>query len=170
VLVREIFGSINLDMNILVIGIIMILICVIVVNIENVNALSTNLERAKHATELQNAQQDKCTGHCADEELVAKRSGLTKDTNELQAFAEIDTYSEWTGNVMGTDGTSQSVNGFYTSTIPFPCTSNGIYSTLFQKQTDDTNPLHVKIVKKGVILKEASTITPFGIVTLAGQC
>jgi len=53
--------------------------------------------------------------------------------------------------------------------LHFHCSSGGIYSVPFQKQTEGET-LDVKIVKKGTVLKEQSTTAAYGVVSIAGQC
>jgi hypothetical protein len=75
----------------------------------------------------------------------------------------------WSGSVLDTEHTSSTKSGSGSNTIAFPCSPFGIYSLVMQKQ-DEFGNLHIKVVKKGSVLKEASTNAAYGVVSLAGQC
>jgi tetratricopeptide (TPR) repeat protein len=117
----------------------------------------------------QHATAAECNVHCQFEVKYSQGIGTTKDENDKYAFAEIDTDSGWSGAVMGTDSTSATKEGSGTSTIPFPCSSGGIYSLVIQKQ-GEFGTLHIKVVKKGGILKEQTTSAAYGVISLSGTC
>jgi hypothetical protein len=96
------------------------------------------------------ATADECNVHCQFEIKYSNETGTTKADNDLTAFVQIDTDTGWSGAVMGTDFTSSTKEGSGTSTIAFPCSFGGVYSVLFQKQSEG-GILYVKIVKQGTI-------------------
>jgi hypothetical protein len=123
---------------------------------------------------LQQQQQVKaqCNEHCQVEIKQSKKIGLTKDTNEVTGFAEIDVnpvFTSWHGSILDTSTTSTSFDDIGPNTISFPCSNGGIYSVVFQKQDED-GTLTVKIVKQGTILKQATTSAAYGLVSIAGRC
>ena len=54
------------------------------------------------------------------------------------------------------------------NTIALKCTRSGILSLAMQKQYK-LGDLHVKVVKKGIVLKQARTRAPCGVVSLASS-
>jgi hypothetical protein len=114
-------------------------------------------------------QSQNCNTHCLFESSFAKQIGVTKDTNDKWAFMEIDSDTNWQGSVLDTSMKSETKAGSGEGTIPFECSSFGIYSLVMQKQTEDGS-LRIKVVRNGNLLKEGSTTAPYGLVSLAGQC
>ena len=113
-----------------------------------------------------------CNQHCQFETEVAKKTGVTKDTNDNVGFLEIDLTGggSWQGSVLGTDSKSETKEGGPgMSTVAFQCRDFGIFSTVIQKHAED-GTLRVKVVKNGNVLRDGSTSVAYGLVTLAGQC
>lgn len=84
-------------------------------------------------------------------------------------FLEIDSDGGWSGAILDSEYASSTKSGYGNNTIAFPFSSHGIYSLAIQKQ-DEFGNLLVRVVKKGSILKAATTDAAYGVVTLAGQC
>jgi len=110
-----------------------------------------------------------CNEHCQFETKFSEKIGTTKDTNESYAFMELDSSGSWSGSILDTEYTSSTKSGYGDNTIAFKCSPYGTYSLAMQKQ-NEFGELLVKVVKKGMVLKQASTIAPYGVVSLAGQC
>ncbi len=117
----------------------------------------------------QYSKAEECNSHCQFEVKFSEKIGTTKDKNENYAFMELDADGSWSGSILDTEYTSSTKSGNGDNTIAFKCSPSGIYSLAMQKQ-DEYGNLHVKVVKKGTVLKQASTNAPYGVVSLAGQC
>jgi hypothetical protein len=82
---------------------------------------------------------------------------------------EIDVGGSWSGSILDTDYTSATKSGYGSNTVAFKCSPYGIYSLAIQNQ-DEYGEMHIKVVKKGVVLKQAVTSAPYGVVSLSGNC
>lgn len=86
-------------------------------------------------------------------------------TNKTFLIVEYD--GSWHGSV-GTNDNMQDYDGKTSKRIEFVnIDPNDSISATIQKQDPNENVLNVKLVKKGLIIKEAETNTPYGVVTIA---
>jgi hypothetical protein len=86
-----------------------------------------------------------------------------------------DSDLDWTGYIMGSDMSSQSIEGEGDDSILMRCDEDdmsgfGNYSVTFSKSDDNDEGLAVQIVQNGTVIKEARTDAEFGIVSVAGNC
>jgi hypothetical protein len=91
-------------------------------------------------------------------------------------FVVIETHrglQEWSGAISGSDFVSASRDGRGDEIIPITCEAGlndlGIYSLSIQKMEED-GTLIVAVVQDGKVLKQASTSSDFGVVSIAGNC
>jgi hypothetical protein len=82
---------------------------------------------------------------------------------------------DWTGHIMGSDMSSQSIEGEGDDSILLRCDEDdmsgfGTYSVTFSKTDDNDEGLAVQIVQNGTVIKESRTEAEFGIVSVAGDC
>lgn len=126
------------------------------------------------ATLLAIAQQVRAQSEFMPQWFKDAKSTVNEANNANQASVEINAGSNWQGNILGTDMSSATKDGGPgPNKVFFECSTGGIYSLVIQKQsfdTEDHSALTVKVVKQGTTLKEGTTTTPFGIVSLSGQC
>jgi hypothetical protein len=76
---------------------------------------------------------------------------------------------DWSGAIQDSEFKTHSVDGSGDKSFPITCESGGIYSVSFQK-VEERGDLTVKIVQGGDVLKQSSTTSGFGVVSIAGTC
>ena len=94
---------------------------------------------------------------------------ITKAKNENHALMDLDSDGSWSVTLLDTEYTSYTKSDDVYYTIAFKCSPFGIYSLVMQEQYEPGD-LHVKVVKKETVLKEANTNAPYGVVSIAAQC
>lgn len=100
---------------------------------------------------------------------AAIQKDVARTQNMDDALLIIDSNTDWSGAVQGSDFVMESIagSGYETREVVFE--SGGIYSLSFQKIRED-GKWTVYIAENGQISKEASTQADYGIVSFAGTC
>jgi hypothetical protein len=109
-------------------------------------------------------------------DAAATTEGLETIPQGQGTFVVIETHrglQEWSGAISGSDFVSASRDGRGDEIIPITCEAGlnnlGIYSLSIQKMEED-GTLIVAVVQDGKVLKQASTSSDFGVVSIAGNC
>jgi hypothetical protein len=84
---------------------------------------------------------------------------------------------DWTGNIMGSDLVSSTIEGEGDDAILMRCDEDddagfGSYSVDFTKEDDNDETLAVQIIANanGTVIKEARTDAKFGWISISGDC
>jgi len=132
-------------------------------------SLSTNVtERIDGPFALQKIDEMNVFTLTADKEKMTEL--LLKETSESQFLLGVLAIDSWDGIIV--DGDSKiSIHGDNFSLIPFSCDydETWMYDVNIQKQTDE-GPLTVFVFKNEVRIDISETISPFGTITLDGDC
>jgi hypothetical protein len=109
-------------------------------------------------------------------DAAATTEGLETIPQQQGTFVVIETHrglQDWQGSIGGSDFTIASRDGSGDEIIPITCETGpynlGIYSVAIQKQEEE-GTLIVGVVQDGKVLKQASTSSDFGVVSVAGNC
>ncbi|HET6458958.1 MAG TPA: CFI-box-CTERM domain-containing protein [Nitrosopumilaceae archaeon] len=87
-----------------------------------------------------------------------------------KAMLLIYSNTDWSGALDDSTLGSATIDGSGNRKIPFECSgSNGIYSTAFQKQSEE-GYLILAVIQNGKLLNSKSTSAQYGVVSVAGNC
>jgi hypothetical protein len=75
----------------------------------------------------------------------------------------------WSGSILDTTFSSATEDGYGDKRIEFECSSGGIYSMAFQKQSS-SGYLILAVIQNGKLLNEKSTGAEYGVVSVSGNC